>query len=186
MCGEGVSSTDPHLLLPGQGSGGRGTGSAPHRQTDPALRKTPCWGPCFHFPPPTPCFALRLTQKCPCPEAWLPLKSVSGGETEAREWIGHSTWPQTPAQLLITLVGLPEAWGHQGPRKAPVPQKTAQGWGTAGEEEADLSAWERLSHCTAGFPPPREAAVLGGLRDLRSQSHACSPCRAPLGAFEPD
>lgn len=108
---------------------------------------------------PIPCFSLRFTKQCPSPEAWLPPKSVSGGETEAREWIGHSAWLQTAAQLLLILVHLPEAQRYQGSRQAPgkpVPQKTALGWGTAGEEKADLSAWENLSHSTTGLSSPRE------------------------------
>lgn len=169
--------------IPSSPRGQQGGWLSPPQADKPCLSKDTLLGD--RLPPPTPPPHVFLEDSINNVQAQRPGShmSVSGRETEAREWIGHSTWPQTPAQLLTTLVGLPEAQGHLGPRKAPVPQQTALGWGTAGEKEADLSAWESLSHIEAAFPLPGEAAGLGGLRDLRSQSHAPSPCRAVQGGL---
>lgn len=83
-----------------------------------------------------------------------------------------------------TLVGLPEAPGHQGPRKAPVPQKTALGWGTAGEEEADLYAWESLSHSAAGFLTPGGASCVGRSEGPQESEPRLRPLQTPQGASE--
>lgn len=175
-----MSGADPHPLLPGRAAG---SWLSPPQADKRCFRKTPCWETQASTPhSPTHVF---LEDSINNVQAQRPGShmSVPGGETKAREWIGHSAWPQTPAQLLTTLGGLPEAQGSLGPGKAPAPQRPALGWGTAGEKEAALSAWESLGHIEAAFPLPGEAAGLGGLRDLRSRSHAPGPCRAVQGGL---
>lgn len=171
------------IRIPSSPDGQRGAGSAPHRQTNAAFGRHPAGR--LRLPLPTPPTHVFLEDSINNVQAQRPGShmSVPGGETKAREWIGHSAWPQTPAQLLTTLGGLPEAQGSLGPGKAPAPQRPALGWGTAGEKEAALSAWESLGHIEAAFPLPGEAAGLGGLRDLRSRSHAPGPCRAVQGGL---
>lgn len=102
--------------IPSFPTGQREAWLGPHSKTYPACGRHPAGGLGFRFPPPPPPHVfLEDSKQCPSPEAWRPLTLVSGGEIKAREWIGHSARPQTPAQLLITLVGLPEARGHRGP-----------------------------------------------------------------------
>lgn len=148
----------------------RRAGPTPYRQMSPAQRKTPCWGARLLFPtPPPPSFLKDSLKECSSPESWLLPKSVSGGETEAREWVRYSTGPQTQTPLLVILVGLPETQGSsEGPGESPpLPQKIVLDRGACREEKANLSAWESSGDRMAA--PPKQ------------WGHAFNPCRAPQG-----